>query len=65
MLRRSARAANRSSPHLRLFKSQRLRLRVVTQHNLFFASAMRSARLLRLPSELGSKPGTLLLRQLP
>jgi hypothetical protein len=63
--RLSARAASGPSPHLRLFKNQRLRQRVVTRHILFFPSHMRPARLPRLPHELGPKPGTLLLPRLP
>jgi hypothetical protein len=65
MPRLSARVASGPNPHLNLFQKQILRPRVVTQHNLFFPSHLRSARLLRLPRELGPKPGTLLLPRLP
>ena len=45
----------------RPLKTQKLRSRVVTQQNLFFTSALRSARLPRTPCELAPQPGTLLL----
>jgi hypothetical protein len=45
----------------RPLKMPKLRPRVVTQMKLFFASALRSARLSRTPCDLGPQPSTLLL----
>ena len=54
-------AVSEPSSRLRPLKTPRLRPRVVTQQNFFFASALRSARLLRSPRDLSPQPGTLLL----
>jgi hypothetical protein len=59
--RRRRSAVNEPKLCPRLMKTPRLRPRMVTQLNLFFASSLRSARLPRTPRDLGPQPGTLLL----